>query len=335
MKIFVTGGTGFLGLAIVKHLIESGHEVIVYSRRKSEALDSLKVKHYEGSINDIETLQKSMHDCDGVFHIAAKVGLWGRYKPFYESNVIGTQNVIEACLKIGVPRLIFTSSPSVIYNGASEGDNESLPYPEKFDAYYPETKAMAEQMVLSAHSESLTTCVLRPHLVWGPGDPHFLPRLFQRRQNNRLRLVGNDKHKIDTIYIDNASSAHVQAFEAMCKNPVSVGGKAYFVSQDEPIEIEEFMNRLLDTGDLPPVNKRISRWFAYAIGWCLERVYRWFNIEADPPLTTFVVKQLSSAHWFDISAAKRDFGYVPEISIDEGMERLKKWVVENDKVSRG
>ncbi len=329
MKVFVTGGGGFLGLVLVRQLLEAGYEVVTYSRKSYRALEELNVTHFQGDLSDISALKRGMTDCEAVFHTAAQVGIWGDYNDYYQTNVLGTQNVLKACRELEIKYLVFTSSPSVVYEDKAEGSDESLPYPEKFDAYYPQTKAMAEQEVLKANGVSLTTCALRPHLIWGPGDVHFVPRLFEKRRKGKLRLLGAGEHLVDTIYVDNAAMAHIQAFEAMLIKPASVGGKAYFLSQDQPITIQQFMNRLLSTGDLPPVDKTINTRVALFAGWLLQTVYKSFGIKSEPQVTLFVAKQLSSPHWYDISAAKRDLGYKPQVSIDEGMERLKKWVGEH------
>ncbi|GAB5522526.1 MAG: NAD-dependent epimerase/dehydratase family protein [Roseivirga sp.] len=329
MKVFVTGGGGFLGLVLVRQLLEAGYEVVTYSRKAYQALDELGVIHFQGDLVDLPALKRAMKGCEAVFHTAAKVGIWGDYKDFHDINVVGTQLVLKACEELQIKYLVFTSSPSVVYEDKAEGSDESLPYPEKFDAYYPQTKAIAEQEILNANGTSLTTCALRPHLIWGPGDVHFVPRLFEKRRKGKLRLLGKGEHLVDTIYVDNAARAHVQALEAMLKEPGSVGGKAYFLSQDEPITIQEFMNRLLATGDLPPVDKTINTRVALFAGWLLQTVYKLFRIKSEPQVTLFVAKQLSSPHWYNISAAKRDFGYKPEVSIDEGMKGLKAWVGEH------
>jgi nucleoside-diphosphate-sugar epimerase len=205
---------------------------------------------------------------------------------------------------------------------------KTIPYPEKFDACYPLTKAIAEQAILAANAPDLTTCALRPHLVWGPGDPHLLPRFLSRRRQGQLRILGKKKYFIDTTYVDNAARAHLQAFRAM-QTSSPVGGRAYFLSQDEPITIREFINRLLDAGGLPPVDKTMHPGIAMIAGWLLQNVFRLFNVKSEPALTIFVAKQLSSSHWYDISAAKRDLGYSPAVSINEGMKRLKTWVQAN------
>jgi nucleoside-diphosphate-sugar epimerase len=326
MKVFVTGGGGFLGFAIVKQLLMEGYEVVTFSRGQYEALDKLRVAHHQGSLSDYETLKAGLQGCGAVFHVAAKTGIWGSFDSFYETNVTGTKNVLKACRELGITYLVYTSSASVVFNGGCEGKDESLPYPNKFDAYYPKTKAIAEQSVLHANGPGFVTCSLRPHLVWGPGDPHLLPRILERQREDRLRLPGKGKHLIDTTYIDNAARAHLQAFDNMRNNPAAVAGKAYFISQDKPITIHEFIDRLLDSGGLPPVKRTINPRVALFVAWVLQSVFKLFNVKSEPLLTPFVAKQLSSSHWYCISAAKRDFGYMPAVSIDEGMKRLKEWV---------
>ena len=326
MKIFVTGGGGFLGNAIVQQLLQEGYEVVSYSRIKHNTLEKPRILQNQGNVADFEKLNTAMRGCEAVFHVAAKTGIWGSYNSFYETNVTGTENIIKACIELGIPHLVYTSSASVVYHGSSEGKNESLLYPKKFYAPYPQTKAIAEQAVLNANSPGLITCALRPHLVWGPGDTHFLTRLQTRRRKDQLRLLGNKQYLIDTLFIDNAVNAHLQVLKKMQTNPVPVAGKAYFISQDEPISIRSFTNRLLDTMGLPPVIKTMSPGFALFAGWLSQNVFSLLKIRKEPVLTVFLARQLSSSHWYDISAAKRDFGYMPAISIDEGMNRLKKWI---------
>lgn len=324
MKVFVTGGGGFLGQVIVRQLIAAGYEVVTFSRGRYTYLDQPGIRQIQGSIADYDALKTAMQGCEAVFHTAALTGVKGRYRDFYEPNVTGTHNVLRACRELGIPHLVFTSSPSVAFEGNAEGRDESLPYARKFDAYYPQTKAIAEQVVLAANGPALVTCALRPHLVWGPHDPHFLPRLFDARRKNRLANIGRQDHWVDTIYVDNAAQAHLQAFEAMRRNPSAVGGKAYFLSQDQPVTIRDFIDRLLDTGSLPPVTKTMNPRLALFAGWLVQNLFRIFNPSGEPPVTTFVVRQLSCSHWYNISAAKRDFGYTPTISIDEGMKRVKE-----------
>lgn len=326
MKLFVTGGTGFLGLALVRQLCVRGHSVVTFARGKHPELEMLKTRHFQGDLSDYPSLIEAMAGCEGVFHVAAKTGVSGKYMDFYQTNVIGTENVLKACRELGIRNLIFTSSPSVIFNGKdSEGKNESLPYPKKYNAWYPKTKALAEKLVMSANDTSLKTVCLRPHLIWGPEDSHFLPRLIERAKAGKLRILGESPNLVDGIYIDNAAKAHLQAFDQLLKNPTLVEGKTYFISQDAPIPIAELMNRLIGIGGFPPVNQYMSPVIARIAGRFLEIVYRIFGISTEPAITLFIAQQLSTSHWYDISAAKQDFGYTPEVTFEEGMERLKNW----------
>lgn len=330
MKVFVTGGGGFLGLAIAKQLVEEGYEAVAFSRAKHEELERTGIVHHQGDLSDFSAVKEAMRGCGAVFHVAAKTGIWGSHDSFYKTNVTGTANVLEACLELRIRYLVYTSSASAVYQGSSEGKNEHLPYPKKFDAFYPQTKAIAEQLVLKANGPDLVACSLRPHLVWGPGDPHFMPRLLERQRRGLLRLPGRGQYLVDVTYVDNAARAHLQALKTMLTDPGSVAGKAYFLSQDEPITIEMFINRLMNAGGLPPVSKTMNPNLALFAGWLCQNLFRLCNIKSEPPLTVFLARQLSSSHWYDIAAAKRDLGYKPVVSIDEGMEKLREWIRAND-----
>ncbi len=329
MKILVTGGGGFLGSAIVRELHSSGHDVVSFSRRDHPALKNMGVPHICGDISEYSSLKESMGGCEAVFHVAAKTGVDGSYKEFYRANVIGTENVLRACREWNIRYLVFTSSPSVVFDGKdSAGKNESLPYARKFTAAYPETKALAERMIMNANSATLKTVSLRPHLIWGPGDPYYLPQLLDRAKRGKLFILGRSPNLVDCVYIDNAARAHVLAFGQLLRNPGQLEGKAYFISQGVPIPISELMNKLLATCGIPPVTAHLSPVVVRFAGRLLDTIYRVFSIRSAPPVSYFLAQQLSSSHWYDISAAKRDFGYLPEISLDEGMERLRKWVVQ-------
>ena len=161
--------------------------------------------------------------------------------------------------------------------------------------------------------------ILRPHLIWGPGDPHLAPRILARAR--RLRRVGDGTNKVDTIYIDNAAHAHVLAMEKLMQNP-GLSGRIYFISQDDPVFLWEMIDRILAAGGKPPVGKTISPKAAYAAGAVLETVFKLLKISREPPMTRFVAKELASSHWFDITAAKKDLGYAPKVSTEEGLRRL-------------
>lgn len=324
--ILVTGGRGFLGGAIVRLLWEQGEQVRSLARHHSEELEDIGVKQFIGDLTDQALVDQAVSGCDLVYHVAAKAGVWGRYEDFYRSNVSGTQNVITACRQAGVMRLVYTSSPSVVFAGNDmEGVDETVPYPDKFHAFYPQTKALAEQLVLAANDEQLATVALRPHLIWGPGDNHLVPRILERGRKGQLRRVGAGNNLVDTLYIANAARAHLQAAAALSPGS-TVAGKAYFIANDEPMPLWDLVNRILAAGNLPAVTRTISPGLAHAAGTLLELAYRTFNLPGEPRMTRFVAKELATAHWFDLSAAKQDFGYQPEVSVEEGLRRLEAWL---------
>lgn len=326
MRALVTGGGGFLGGAIVRQLIERGDAVRTFARGEYPWLAELGVETVRGDIADRDAVTAAVDGVDIVFHVAAKAGVWGPQQDYIAANVAGTDNVLNACRDGSVKHLVYTSSPSVVFDGTSEdGIDESAPYPERYLATYPATKAIAEKRVLASNGDLLTTVALRPHLIWGPGDPHLVPRIIERAKAGKLKLVGDGWNLVDSTYIDNAATAHVLAGDALLRDGsnAACAGKAYFISNGEPVPIAELINRILDAADLPPVTKRVSPRVAYAAGAVLEMWHRLFRIQREPIMTRFVARQLSTSHWFDLKAAKRDLGYEPPVSLDEGMERLK------------
>jgi nucleoside-diphosphate-sugar epimerase len=326
MQALVTGGGGFLGGAIVKRLLARGHQVRTLTRGDYPALRDLGADTRRGDIADAAAVGEAAQGCQVVFHVASKIGDWGSYEDFHRTNVTGTQNVLEACRAHGVGRLIYTSTPSVVHSGGDiEGADESLPYPEHFESHYPHTKALAERAVLEANSDALRTVALRPHLIWGPGDTQLTPRLIQRARKGRLRLVGGGQKLIDTIYIDNAAQAHLLAMEKLGQDPSPCAGKAYFITQGEPIKTADMINAILQAAGLPPTRRSISPRAAWAAGALLEGAWKLTRRSGEPPMTRFVASQLATAHWYDTSAATRDLGFVPEVSLQEGMEHLKQW----------
>ena len=328
MKALVTGGGGFLGLAIVRLLRQRGDEVRSLARNFYPELDALGVEQVRGDLADAGTVAEAAAGCDLVFHVAAKAGVWGDYQDYYRANVVGTANVIAACRAHCIDRLVYTSSPSVVFDGKDmEGVDESVPYPAHFEAHYPRTKAEAEKLVLAANGPNLATTALRPPLIWGPGDNHLVPRILDRGRRGRLRRIGRRPCLVDTLYIDNAATAHLQAADALAVGS-PVAGKAYFLAQGEPKPVWEVVDRILAAGGLPPVTRVISPQLAYAAGWLLEKTYTLLRLSGEPPMTRFVARELSTAHWFDLSAARRDFGYQPQVSFAEGMERLATWLKE-------
>jgi nucleoside-diphosphate-sugar epimerase len=322
MNVLVTGGGGFLGGAIVRLLRQRGDAVRSLTRSAYPWLDELGVEQSLGDLADSAAVERAIESRDAVIHTAARAGVWGRYADFYATNVTGTENVIDACKKHGVRKLIYTSTPSVVHSGGDiEGASESLPYPKHFDAPYPETKALAEKVVLAANGPDLATVALRPHLIFGPGDPHLIPRVIAKARAGKLRRVGSRPVMVDVTVIDNAADAHLNAIDRLDIGAVCAG-KPYFISNGEPVELWAFIDRVLAEAGLPPVARRVSAWKARLAGRVLESVYWLLRLSGEPPMTRFVATQLSTSHWYDISAAKCDLGYEPKVSIEEGLRRL-------------
>jgi nucleoside-diphosphate-sugar epimerase len=328
-KALVTGGGGFLGGAIVRLLQLRGEDVRSFSRSVYAELETLGVEQIQGDISDQHAVEQAVKGMDLVFHVAAKPGIWGDYSEYYQTNVIGTGNVISACLKHRVARLVYTSSPSVIFDGTDmEGIDESAPYPDRYHTHYPKTKALAEQMVVKSAGDGLASIILRPHLIWGPRDKHFVPRIIERAK--RLVKVGDGRNLVDTIYIDNAAEAHLMAADRLESNP-ELSGKIYFISQNEPIPVWDMVNAILKAAGLGPVRKSIPHRMAWLVGLLLELAYKCFNLNGEPQMTRFLADELATAHWFDISAAKKDLGYAPRVSTEEGLRRLENWLKQNTK----
>ena len=327
LKALVTGGGGFLGGAIVRKLVERGDTVRSFSRGDYPALEKLGVEQLRGDIGDPEAVSRACEGMDIVFHVAAKAGVWGKYDDYYRANTLGTENVIKGCRAIGITTLVYTSSPSVIFDGTDmEGVDESAPYPDHYHAFYPQTKALAEKMVIQAADEGLKTVSLRPHLIWGPGDLHLATRILARAR--KLKIVGDGQNKVDTIYIDNAAAAHLLAADRLLESD-EISGRVYFISQDDPINLWEMINAILHAGGKPPVTRSISQQTANRAGALLEFIYRTFRLPGEPKMTKFVAAELGTSHWFDISAAKRDLGYKPEITTAQGLKHLAEWLRAN------
>ncbi|KRG78006.1 3-beta hydroxysteroid dehydrogenase [Stenotrophomonas ginsengisoli] len=324
MRILVTGGGGFLGQALCRGLVERGHQVLSFNRGNYPALAALGVGQIQGDLADANAVSHAVAGVDAVFHNAAKAGAWGSYDSYFQANVVGTRNVIAACQAHGVGKLVYTSTPSVTHRATHPVEGlgaEQVPYGEDFQAPYAATKTIAEQEVLAANSPTLATVALRPRLIWGPGDAQLVPRLAERARQGRLRIVGDGQNKVDTTYIDNAAQAHFDAFAHLAPG-AACAGKAYFISNGEPLAMEVLLNKLLAAAGAPAVHKHLSFKAAYRIGAVCEKAWPWLRLPGEPPLTRFLAEQLCTPHWYSMAPAKRDFGYVPKVSIEEGLRRL-------------
>ncbi|GAB4347593.1 MAG: NAD-dependent epimerase/dehydratase family protein [Desulfobulbaceae bacterium] len=325
-KALVTGGGGFVGKAVVRRLRELGVEVTVVGRHRYPEVESLGAVCRVGDIRDRDFLVGAAAGCDTVFHVAALAGIWGSRAAFYSTNVNGTENVLAACRANDIPHLVYTSTPSVVFDGRSlEGGDEELPYSRRPLCHYAASKIVAEKTVLAANCASLLTTALRPHLVWGPGDTQIIPRLVRRGRQGRLRRVGDGSNLVDISYVDNVAEAHVLAARNL-ETTGSAAGRPFFISQGEPVNLWDWINTLFTRLGIAPVTRTISPKTAYRLGAVMEVLYTLLLLAGEPPMTRFLAEQLSHSHWFSIARARDLLGYRPRVSTDKGLDRLVRWL---------
>jgi nucleoside-diphosphate-sugar epimerase len=345
----VTGGTGFLGRRLVERLLGAGRTITILGRTSAPDLEARGVRFVRASLDDTAGVRNACAGIETVFHVAAKVGVWGRHADFFRTNVLGTRALLEGCRAHGVARLVHTSTPSVVYNGRDlAGADESLPLTEYCPSSYPLTKAVAERDVLAANGDGLRTIALRPHLIWGVGDPHLVPRVLARARAGRLRIIGPGRNRVDLVHVENAVDAHLLAEQALARchvlrdtspgapaatdtchargdkprGALPAAGRAFFITNGEPVVLWDWINDLLEALGEPRVTKRISLGAARAIGAACELAWRALPLRGEPPMTRFVAAELAKDHWFDLTAARRDLGYVPRISMAAGTAEL-------------
>ncbi len=330
-RALVTGGGGFLGIHLVRELVAAGIETTSLSRGPHPALEELGVRHLRADLRDAAALRSLFDGHDTVFHTAAKAGVWGRASEYEAINEMGTRHALEAALAAGVQRFVHTSSPSVIFDGTDHRNaGRDLPLPKRFLAAYPRSKAAAEQLILKANgrpsgSGHLATCALRPHLIFGPGDPHIIPRLLDRARAGRLRIIGSRSNQVSLTYVENAALAHVQAAKSLDPSAPHAGLPT-FVNQIEPVFLWDWIADLLEAAGLELPKTAVPAPLAYTGGALLESAWRWLPLPGEPPMTRFVAQQLASSHTYDMTPARRDFGYVERVSLHEANARTFDWV---------
>jgi 2-alkyl-3-oxoalkanoate reductase len=326
----VTGGGGFLGRCVVEQLIARGDRVTVFARGMYPELRSAGARLIRGDLRDRDAVLQATRGVDVVYHVAAKTGVWGPYEGFYAANVIGTDHVIAACRAQGVRKLVYTSSPSVVFDGAGhEGVDERVPYPEHYESPYPATKALGEQRVIAAHDGDLLTVSLRPHLVFGPRDNHLLPGLIARARKGLVPQVGDGNNRVDLTYVEDAARAHLLAADALAPT-AAAAGSVYFISQDDPVALWPWVREFLAALELPPIRFRISLPVARAMGGAAAGLYKGLKLKQEPPLTPFLASELAQSHYYDISRAKQELGYQPAFTMREATARTVAWLKAED-----
>lgn len=368
MKALVTGGSGFVGQYLLEQLIAEGYETRSLNRHPSPLLKKLGVEERLGSLDDFDAVDAAVRGCDVVFHIAAYPSIVMDPAPYYRTNVLGSRNIVAACLRQRVRKLVYTSTQCVANTVESqEGIDESVPYAPQFLGWYQMTKAVAEQFVRAANyapwtddydflgldfseknfralaprlatrpvekrdplrEDALLTVALRPHLVWGPRDRHLVPRLLQRKRSGALHRVGDGTNRLATIYVENCAEAHLKACEALVPGS-PVPGSVYYIAQEEPLNCWRWIDDILALAGEAPVTKSVSFQTAWRVGAVLEKVYSIFNKKKEPSMTRFLATQLAKSYWYDTSRARNELGFTPRVSTQEGMRRLGEYIRES------
>ncbi len=325
-KALVTGGGGFVGKAIVKRLASSGVETRVIGRNNYPDLEAAGVECIVGSITDPAAMARAVEGVEVVFHVAALAGIWGPWKDYYSTNVLGTSSVLSACKNAKVPSLVYTSTPSVVFNREDiEEGSEDLEYASRFLCHYAKSKVIAEKMVLQAASTQLKTCAIRPHLIWGPGDPHLLPRILESGRQGLLKRVGTGHNFVDISYIDNVAEAHILAAKNL-QTSGSANGNAYFIGQDKPVNLWNWIDDLFIRMGVDTIEKSVPFTTAYKVGWILEKIYLLLRIQQEPRMTRFLAEQLAKSHYFSKDRARKDLSYKEIVSTEEGLRRTVEWL---------
>jgi len=322
MRVLVTGGGGFLGRYVVEQSLARGDEVTAFARSAYPDLEAMGVRLVRGDLADAAAVEAACAGLDVVYHVASMTGFWGSWDAFYQANVVGTRNVIAACRAHDVPRLVYTSTPSVVFgNEPHEGADESLPYPERYENNYSRSKAIAERAVMGANGQDgLLTVSLRPHLIIGPRDRHLLPRLIARARTGRLPTVGDGANVVDLTYVEDAARAHLLAADALQQGSPAAGS-VYFISQDAPVNTWDYINDLLHRLDIPRPTRRVPLWAARLAGTVLEFAYRALPLAGEPFITRFLASEVAMSHYYDISRARHDLGYAPQFTMEEATQR--------------
>ncbi len=329
-KVLVTGGGGFVGSAIVRSLLKLDCQVFVAGRNRYRRIEEIGATCLLGNISDRDFTMQICDGIDTVFHTAAKAGIWGKWQEYNDTNIIGTRNIVDSCKTRGVQNLVYTSTPSVVFaNKDIVSGDESLPYAETYLCHYSKSKVIAEKYVLKNNGPGLRACAIRPHLIWGPGDPHLVPRLLEKGRKRELKIVGSGNNLVDISYIDNVAHAHLLAAKNL-EESGETAGNAYFIGQESPVKLWRWINDLYRDLGIPPITKKVPFRAAYIAGFLLELIHRLQGNPNEPKMTRFLAQQLARSHSFSHDRARRDFGYRPIVTLEEGQKRLLQWLNRDD-----
>lgn len=316
MRIFLTGGSGFVGRNLIKALVTKGFEVrsLVKWKNEIELIKSCGAIPILGDINDFQVLKSGMEGCKVVFHLAAKVDDWGDLKDFEEVNVCGTEQVIAAAKATDVSCLVYVSTEAVLIGGEPIiNTDETRLLPKKPLGFYPLTKAIAEKKVIEANSDTLTTVVVRPRFVWGKGDTTLLPRFLKTMREGKFAWISGGHYPTSTCHVQNLCQGLICAAER------GKGGEIYFISDGSPVDFRSFITELAHTQGVEPGTRTIPRWFVWFLAWCLENAWTLFKLKGAPPITRTALSMIADEVTVNDTKARREIGYQTVISRREGI----------------
>ena len=322
-RVVVTGGGGVVGGAAARALRAQGWDVASLQRGAiSDALRGLGVHELRADITaDQDALVDAFRGADAVVHAAARVDIVGPWEEYKRINIGGTAAVIRAARAAGVGKLVMVSSPSVAHAGRSlVGAPAGVADADAARGHYARSKAKAEALALAANDDDFAVTVLRPHLVWGPGDAQLTERIITRARAGRLVVIGSGAALIDTTYIDNAGEAIAAAVRRADAD--GVRGHSFVVSNGEPRTVVEMLTRIAQAGGAPGPSRAVPYPVAKAGGHVVERWWDRTGREGEPPVTSFLAEQLATAHWFDQRQTRDALQWRPSVSIEEGFARL-------------
>ncbi|UAC50032.1 SDR family NAD(P)-dependent oxidoreductase [Bacillus aquiflavi] len=326
MNMLVTGGTGFLGKRLARRLNDEGHAVTIIGRNEQigKLLEKEGIYFYQADLADSGKIENACKKIDYVFHCGALSSPWGKYDEFYQANVLGTINVINACKKEKVKRLIHVSTPSLYFYFNDRLDvKENDPLPSKFVNYYAETKYLAEQEIDRAFAKGLPVVTIRPRALFGPEDTTIIPRLIRANEKRFVPLINGGNILMDLTYVDNV----VDALLLCIDSPKETLGKKYNITNGETVVFKDVLEKLFSTLQKPLKTKDISYSKVIKLAQFFEWASKYILFGKEPILTKYSVSVLAKNQTLNIDAARKELGYNPRISIEEGIEQFVEWWV--------
>ncbi|HSP76970.1 MAG TPA: NAD-dependent epimerase/dehydratase family protein [Myxococcaceae bacterium] len=321
MRVFVTGGSGFVGGRLIEALKSRGDEVraLARSERAAEAVRAVGAEPVRGELDDVEALRRGMEGCEGVVHCAAHVKTWGPREEFFRVNVQGTESVLSAARQAGVKVLVHVGTEAMFVGGRPivQAD-ETWTRPEKPLGLYPLTKALAEERVLAANGQDgLRTVVVRPRFIWGKGDLAVLPQIISSVRSGQFRWIGGGRYLTSTCHVANVVEGILLALEK------GRGGQAYFLTDGEPVEFRDFVTRMLDAAGVEAPRGELPRGVANALAAVAEAAWHLLSLKGEPPVHRSVLRLMGEEVTVQDAKARRELGYVGRMTREAGLAEMR------------